>query len=100
MARNNPTTVFYAVGLVNSYRYKTLEVKLKSEMNQSKYLLIEEAASYLRIPVKTIYQLTRAGKLRHFKPGRRLLFLLEDLDIYVTSGLVNATDRTISQVQS
>lgn len=55
---------------------------------QPKYLTVEEASAYLRVPVSQIYQLTSAHRLRHYKPGRRLLFLREDLDSFVLSGVV------------
>ena len=55
---------------------------------QPKYLTIEEASAYLRIPVQTIYQLTSTQRLRHYKPGRRVYFTHEDLDAFILGGVV------------
>jgi excisionase family DNA binding protein len=50
----------------------------------SPYLRIDEAAEYLACPVSRIRDLKDAGKLRHYRDGRRLLFRREDLDAALT----------------
>jgi excisionase family DNA binding protein len=47
---------------------------------QDGYLSVDEAARYLACPASRIYELKAAGKLAHYKDGRRLLFRREDLD--------------------
>ncbi|MBL7813247.1 MAG: helix-turn-helix domain-containing protein [Bacteroidetes bacterium] len=54
------------------------------EQKEDPLLNIEEAAAYLKIPKKTIYQYTSNRKLIPLKPGRRLLFRKSDLDNFLT----------------
>jgi excisionase family DNA binding protein len=72
-------------GFIYAFIFRT---NTKTMATESKYLTIEEASTYTRLPVHTIYQLTRTRRLRHYKPGRRLFFLPEDLDSYMKSGVV------------
>lgn len=44
------------------------------------YLDAEAAAEYLACPKSRIYELTSAGRLRHYRDGRRVLFTRPDLD--------------------
>jgi excisionase family DNA binding protein len=47
------------------------------------YLSVDDAAVYLACEPKRIYELKEAGKLRHRRDGRRLLFRRCDLDEWV-----------------
>lgn len=44
------------------------------------YLDTDSAAEYLACPKSRIYELTAAGRLRHYRDGRRVLFRRKDLD--------------------
>lgn len=44
------------------------------------YMDAERAAEYLACPKSRIYELVAAGRLRHYRDGRRVLLRREDLD--------------------
>lgn len=47
------------------------------------YLIIEEAAAMVRMPVKTLRQKVEDGELKAYKPGKRLLFKVQDLHTFI-----------------
>ena len=55
----------------------------KPEYSQNRVMTIKEVSQYLRIPVSTIYDLTRKGKLRGGKFGKHWRFLKEDIVGYL-----------------
>jgi excisionase family DNA binding protein len=58
-------------------------------MNSNKPLTAKEAADYLDISKSHLYQLTSKGKIPHYKPnGKRLYIFQSDLDDYIRSGKV------------
>jgi excisionase family DNA binding protein len=61
-------------------------VELPPTSPASPYLLVPEAAAYLRTTVQGVYSLVKRGKLQPM-PGRpgRLLFTREALDRYLNS---------------
>ena len=44
---------------------------------------IPQAAEYLKLHPQTVLERVRAGKIKAFKPGRRWVFLLSDLEAYL-----------------
>ena len=46
-------------------------------------LTVEEVAELLRLPVSTIYELARTGRLPHLKIGRALRFSRSDLEAHL-----------------
>jgi excisionase family DNA binding protein len=46
-------------------------------------LTAEEVAELLRLPVPTIYDLARTGRLPHLKIGRALRFSRSDLELHL-----------------
>jgi excisionase family DNA binding protein len=51
---------------------------------ESPWMTVEEAASYLRLKVSTIYSYLHKRVLKHYKlRGRRIYFKKEDLDRFV-----------------
>jgi excisionase family DNA binding protein len=58
---------------------------VKSPGPTSPYLLVDEAAEYLRTTVQGIYSLVKRGKIKPL-PGRpgRLLFTRKELDCYLS----------------
>jgi excisionase family DNA binding protein len=46
-------------------------------------LTADEVADLLRLPVSTIYDLARTGRLPHLKIGRALRFSQRDLEAYL-----------------
>lgn len=47
------------------------------------YLTIKEAETYTGISWKTLYQKVREGVLTAYKPGKNLLFKIDDLDRFI-----------------
>lgn len=54
-----------------------------------KYLTVTEARDYLRLSVVTIYRLIKQGRLRVYRPAKKLLFTVEDLDAFMKTGQKN-----------
>jgi excisionase family DNA binding protein len=52
----------------------------KNNYEATDYLSIEEASSYLRIPVATIYQYCSARRIPFVKRGKRNYFLKSEID--------------------
>ena len=51
---------------------------------ESPWMTVEEAASYLRLQVSTIYSYLHKRVLKHYKlRGRRIYFKKEDLDNFI-----------------
>lgn len=50
-----------------------------------KYLTIEEAAEFLKIPKSTLYQFTSQRLIPHTKSGRRVMFMLAELEGWLVS---------------
>jgi excisionase family DNA binding protein len=44
------------------------------------YLSLTEAATYLRLPVNTLYKLTSKRIIPFYKPGKRIILDQEELD--------------------
>ena len=70
---------------------------------ESIYLTKAETAVYLRLSPRSVDTLVAQGKLRAFRPGKKVLFPRSDLDSYVQShrvgqdldALVNETLREL-----
>lgn len=52
-------------------------------MQQSPYLDVSEAASYLKLSPGTIYNMVSKGRLKCGRAGNRLRFRREDLESYL-----------------
>jgi excisionase family DNA binding protein len=50
--------------------------------NGKKVMTVKEVSDFLRIPLSTIYDLVKSGKLRGAKFGRQWRFLEEDILSY------------------
>lgn len=50
-----------------------------------KWLTTEGAAAQLCLTAQTVRELVRTGKLKAYKPGKRLLIDPDDLELYVKS---------------
>ena len=59
----------------------------------SPFLSAQEAASYLRVSIWTIYRWARAGRLLSIQLGRRRLFAEEDLQALVRRARAASADR-------
>jgi len=51
----------------------------KSKNGKEKVMTVQEVSAYLKIPVSTLYDLTRKGKLRGVKVGRQWRYLEADI---------------------
>jgi len=63
-------------------RSRTITANLTG-MADSRYLTLEEAAAYLRISPRFLRSETVANRVTAARVGKRLLFVVEDLDDYV-----------------
>ena len=58
---------------------------------------VAEAASYLKMPLHSIYKLTSKRLIPFYKPGKRILFDVSELDAWLLqSKKVTLTDRNLS----
>jgi excisionase family DNA binding protein len=60
------------------------QLDLRLGRDESPYLTVTEAASYLRCSPQRIYDLLSARRLTRHKDGRRVLVARADLDAHVT----------------
>ena len=59
------------------------------QAQQPQPLTLEDAAAYLHVSKQTLYRLTSASQIPHFKPnGKRVYFLRADLDAWLTRNRV------------
>jgi excisionase family DNA binding protein len=59
----------------------------------NEYMLAEEVARELRVPVATLRWWVRTGKLRAIRPGRRLLIRRSDLEAFLSEMTVRPSPR-------
>lgn len=62
-------------------------------MADSRYLTLEEAAAYLRISPRFLRSETGANHVTAARVGKRLLFVVEDLDEYVRARRPGRVDQ-------
>ncbi len=55
-----------------------------SSQVEKKYLSTEEAADYLNLSIQTLYRYTMNKKIHFYRFSRKLFFLKEDLDQFIT----------------
>jgi excisionase family DNA binding protein len=58
---------------------------MASNKIESPFLLVEQAAEYANLPLETIRKWIAVGKLRHARPGRRILIRKTDLVALIES---------------
>ena len=62
-------------------------IKKELKMNQIKgengYLNMKGITEYTSLSPSTIHRAIKAGKLRYFQPGRKLLFKVVDVDRWI-----------------
>lgn len=68
-----------------------LDLKHRNPENQDpispkKYFSVKEASAYLGLAVPTLYSIISRGEISSIKKGKRVYFLLNDLDHYLESG--------------
>ena len=54
--------------------------------SQKKIMTVNEVSQFLRIPVSSIYELTRKGVIRGIKIGRHWRYLESDILSFLTGG--------------
>jgi len=78
-------------------RIEALLEKISPTDNEShKPLSIEEAASYLKITVAALYSMTSRRLVPFNKPGKRLYFLKEDLDAWISQAKNKTHDEIMA----
>ena len=55
----------------------------KSPLDFGEILTLDEVATYLKIPRKTVYKMTRSGTLRAFKAGKHWRVPRSELDAWI-----------------
>ena len=58
------------------------------QSQQSQYLTVKQAASYMNISKEYLYALARAKRIRHIKIGAKTLFTIQDIDEFLRSKTV------------
>jgi len=66
---------------------------LKKQIEQSKtnedvaltYLTTKQACAYLKVCRKTLYKFRMEGKIRYYKPGRKVMYRQTELDAFINS---------------
>jgi excisionase family DNA binding protein len=58
-------------------------------------LAAEEVAELLRLPVSTIYDLARTGRLPHLRIGRALRFSQSDLEAHLAESCRRTNSRSL-----
>lgn len=64
-----------------------------------KYLTVSEAASHCSLSEKTIRRLIGRGVLPHYRPSRRVLIALSDLDTYFDTVRVESVNLDLLAVR-
>lgn len=54
-----------------------------------KPLGIEEASEFLKVSKSFLYKLTAEGSIKHYKPGKRIVFLESDLIDFIEESTVD-----------
>jgi excisionase family DNA binding protein len=70
----------------NTVRKALSEQSPKSSPYDDMPLNIEEAATFLKMPKSSVYQLTSTRKILFNKVGKRLLFFKKDLLLWIEDG--------------
>ena len=65
------------------------------QSQQSQYLTVKQAASYMNISKEYLYALARAKRIRHIKIGAKTLFTIQDIDEFLRSKTVEP-EETVS----
>jgi len=58
-----------------------------------RWLTLEEAAEYCGVKARTMRTWVETGRVTHYKPSRRLLFLRDDLDAAIADSRTDAEGR-------
>ncbi len=56
----------------------------------TKYVEIKEACEHLHITIRTMYDLVKNNRIPYYKPHKKLLFNLDELDNMINAGRVPA----------
>ena len=70
-----------------------------ANINQS-WLSHAEASAYIKVPEKTLYQLTHKKIIKYFKSGRKNVYRVEDLDNYLLNNEAAAEPFTHNNFSS
>ena len=62
----------------------------RRKKNAEKVMTVQEVSAYLKIPISTLYDLTRKGKLRGVKVGRQWRYLERDI-VNFLNGIPNSS---------
>ena len=68
-------------------RLDPLVSETSASVTLGEILTIDDVATYLKIPKKTVYQMTRSGELPAFKAGKHWRVPQSQLDAWITRQL-------------
>ena len=63
--------------------FNKMEVKMNEMQSNKGYLNMKGITQYTSLSPSTVHRAIKAGKLRYFQPGRKLLFKVVDVDEWV-----------------
>ena len=69
------------------------DVKVGSSGNKNKFLTLQEAMSFTGLKKQTLYNLTSGSNIPHYKVGKSLRFIAEDLETWMLSHKVKTNEE-------
>ena len=71
-----------------------LQAVISSDRSQDEFLNIQEACSFTKIPITTIYDYTSNQRMPFHKKGKKLFFLKQELSDWLTNKI---TDKEVKR---
>ncbi len=68
-----------------------------SKENRHKPMSVEEAADYLKMPRRTLYEKLRAGDIPASKPGKRYVLYQDEIDKWLEVNRKNPVPLTVEE---
>jgi excisionase family DNA binding protein len=63
--------------------HESSKANAQETRNFNKYLKIEDISTYLNIKSKTLYAMVESGDIPHYRIGRLIRFMREDVDLWM-----------------
>ncbi len=70
---------------------KSIESMLES--TKAAPLSVKEASAYLKLTISTIHKMTSAHQIPFYKTGKKIYFLIDDLEAYVFKNRISSIDE-------
>jgi len=72
--------------------HESSKANVQETRNFNKYLKIEDVSAYLNIKSKTLYAIVESGDIPHYRIGRLIRFIREDVDLWMEAKKVNGSN--------